>query len=300
MLIFRRGLFEYLFTKFNKFYENKFFILGQHIGNKPYLFILFSFILTGLCSLGFIRLNMVTDTDVLFVPTDSKSIPDGKIVAKLLPMDYDEYYLHQDYDLGIFGDVIFMPNDYGNIARPIVRKELSRIYELIQKVNVTYNNRTYYYKDLCAKRNGQCVTEGDIFFQETFWQRLNNKQLDKYLLQNLYTDDDGVAHLLPFIFGKNIQLNPKEGRLLAKVLKLRFNLRRIIKTKINQNENIEIISRMWEQAFLDFFQHFQSIIVRPIYCVSTSIDQELQNNINLGKKQFFLLILNIKNIILFY
>jgi hypothetical protein len=42
---------------------------------------------------------------------------------------------------------------------------------------------------------------------------------------------------------------------------------------------------MWEQAFLEFFQHFKSVIVRPVYSISTSIDQELSKNINLGKKK---------------
>jgi hypothetical protein len=43
---------------------------------------------------------------------------------------------------------------------------------------------------------------------------------------------------------------------------------------------------MWEQAFLEFFQHFKSIIIKPSYSVSTSIDQELENNIKLGKREF--------------
>jgi hypothetical protein len=197
-------------------------------------------------------------------------------------MNYDEYYLHQDYDLGIFGDVIFIANDYASIARPIVRKELQRIYILMQNINITYNNQTYYYKDLCAKRNGQCVIEGDIFFRETFWQRLEQKQLHKYLVADMYTDDDGVPNLLPFIFGRNLKVNLTKGILSAKVLKLRFNLRRVLIRK-DKIENIEFISRLWEQAFLQFFEHFESVMVRPIYAVSTSIDQELENNIKLGK-----------------
>ncbi len=280
----RRNLFEYLFIKFNTFYENMFSKIGKQIGNKPYIFIFISLFLTALCSLGFLRSNMINNADDLFIPTDSKSVKDRNIIAKILPMNYDEYYLHQDYDLGVYGDVIFITRDYGNIGRLIVRKELKRIYNLIQKINVTYNNQTYFYKDLCAKHNNQCVIDGDIFFRETFWQRINEKQLDKYILNGLYTDDDGVANLLTFIFGKNLKINFKEGKLTAKVLKLRFNLRRILLIN-NQNQNIEIISRMWEQAFLQFFQHFESIMVRSIYSVSTSMDQELQNNIYLGEKK---------------
>jgi hypothetical protein len=226
---------------------------------------------------------MINNSDDLFIPIDSKSVKDRDIVAKILPINYDEYYLHQDYDLGIYGDVIFLTNDYGNIGRLVVRKELKRIYNLIQKINITHNNQTYFYKDLCAKRNNECVIEGDIFFRETFWQRLYGKQFDKYILNDFYTDDDGVPNMLTFIFGKNLKINLKEGKLSAKVLKLRFNLRRILLIN-NQNQNIEILSRMWEQAFLKFFQHFQSVIIRPIYAISTSIDQELENNINLGKK----------------
>jgi hypothetical protein len=227
---------------------------------------------------------MIENADELFIPIGCKSIRDRDIIAKILPMNYSEYYLHQDYDMGIYGDVIFLTQDYGNIGRIVVRKELERIYHLIQKINVTYNNQTYFYQDLCAKRNNQCVVEGDIFFRETFWQRLNDTQLDKYMLNSFYTDDDGVPNLLPFIFGKNFKLNLKEGKLITKVLKLRFNLRRLLEIN-GQMENIEIISRMWEQAFLEFFQHFKSVIVRPTYSVSTSIDQELSKNINLGKKK---------------
>ena len=225
---------------------------------------------------------MINNADELFIPTDSKSVKDRNIIANILPMNYDEYYLHQDYDLGIFGDVMFIAKDQGNIVRLAVRNELQRIYILMQNINVTYNNQTYFYKDLCAKRNGQCVTEGDIFFRETFWQRLKDKQLQKYLVADMYTDDDGVPNLLPFTFGRNLEVNLTKGILTAKVLKLRFNLRRVL-IREDKIENIEFISRLWEQAFLQFFQHFQSIIVRPIYAVSTSIDQELENNIKLGK-----------------
>jgi hypothetical protein len=227
---------------------------------------------------------MINNADDLFIPTDSKSVQDRNLVANILPMNYDEYYLHQDYDLGIFGDVMFITTDYGNIARPIVRKELKRIYTLLQKINVTYNNQTYFYRDVCAKRNNQCVTEGDIFFHETFWQRLKDKQLSKYVLDDMYTGDDGVPNLLTFIFGKNLKVNLMKGTLSAKVLKLRFNLRRTLLVK-DTNVNIETISRMWEQAFLQFFQHFESVMVRAIYAVSTSIDQELENNIRLGKRR---------------
>jgi hypothetical protein len=138
-----------------------------------------------------------------------------------------------------------------------------------------------------------------MFFRDTFWQRLNNKQLDKYISNDFYTDDnDNVPNMLTFIFGKKLKINFKEGKLSAKVLKLRFNLRRTLFIK-DQNQNIEIISRMWEQAFLQFFQHFESLIVRPTYSVSTSIDQELENNINLGKKKKIYIDIISKSFVLF-
>ena len=197
-------------------------------------------------------------------------------------MNYDEYYLHQDYDLGLYGDVIFVAKDYGDLTRPNVQKELKRTYELIKKINVTHNNRTYYYQDLCAKRNGKCVTEGDIFFQPSFWQRLLDGQFNQYMMTNFYTDDDGVPNSLAFIFGKNFVLNGSAGIFTTKVLKLRFNLRPTLPGHGNGTD-VEAISRLWEQAFIEFFQDFHSISIRGIYTVSTSIDRELENNINLGK-----------------
>lgn len=224
----------------------------------------------------------MSDVDLLFIPTDSQSVQDQKIISNLLPINYDEYFLHQDYDLGRFAEVIFVASDYGNIARPLVRKELTRIFALMQKINVTYQNQTYFYPDVCAKRSGECVTEGDIFFRESFWQRLHDKQLHQYLLTNFYTDDDGVPNSLTFIFGKHMNLDMTLGTLSSKVLKLRFNLRRKNAAK-GADDHSELLSQMWEQACLDFFKHFRSVVVKPIYAVSTSIEHELENNINLGK-----------------
>jgi len=225
---------------------------------------------------------MLTNTDELFIPIGCRSIQDGHLIAQILPINYDDYHIHHDYDLGLFGDVIFAADDHGDITRPPVQRELERIYNLIQNVNITFENRTYYYRDLCAKRHNRCAIDGEVFFRTSFWQRLKDKQLDKYILNGLYTDDDGEPNLLAFIFGKNLQLNTKDGTLFSKILKLHFNLRRNMRdNRTNQLINVEHLSRMWEQAFLKFFQHFKSIIVIPVYSVSTSIDQELENNIKL-------------------
>lgn len=246
------------------------------------IFVLLSFLLTAICALGFFRFQMVDDADALFIPIGSKSVRDREILAKILPIKYDRYYLHQDLDLGLFGDVIFLTKDHRNIDRIAIRTELKRIYHLIEKINVTYENRTYFYRDLCARRHDECVVDGEMYFRDSFWQRLEDKQLDRYLVNGMYTDDDAEPNLLPFIFGKKMKLQTKEGKLFSRILKIHFNLRR---TKIihGQEKNIEVIARMWEQAFLEFFKNFQSVMVHTVYSVSNSIDQELANNINLGK-----------------
>lgn len=245
-------------------------------------FILLSFLLTGLCALGFFRFQMIEDSDTLFVPLGSKSVSDREILIKILPTNYDHYYLHQDFDLGLFGDVIFMTKDHRNIDRMAIRTEVKRIYHLIDNINVTYENRTYFYRDLCAKHHDKCVVDGEMYFRDSFWQRLKDKELDRYLLNEMYTDDDAEPNLLAFIFGKKMNLQTKEGKLFSRILKIHFNLRR---TKMidGVEKNIDVISRLWEQAFLDFFKHFESVMVHTIYSVSNSIDQELANNINLGK-----------------
>lgn len=247
------------------------------------IFILLSFVLTAFCALGFLRFQMIDDADALFIPIGSKSVHDREILAKVLPMKYDQYYLHQDFDLGLFGDVIFMTKDHRNIDRMAIRMELKRIYHLIEKINVTYENQTYFYRDLCAKRQNGCVVDGAMYFRDTFWQRLKEKQLDRYLLNGMYTDDDAEPNLLSFIFGKNMNLQTKEGILFSRILKIHFNLRR---TKMinGEEKNIEVITRMWEQAFLEFFKNFESVMVHTIYSVSNSIDLELANNISLGKR----------------
>ena len=246
------------------------------------IFILLSFLLTAFCALGFFRFQMIEDADSLFIPLGSKSVSDREILAKILPMNYDQYYLHQDFDLGLFGDVIFITKDHRNIDRMAIRTEVKRIYHLIENINVTYENRTYFYRDLCAKRHNQCVVDGEMFFRETFWQRLKDKQLDRYLLNGMYTDDDAEPNLLSFIFGKKMDLQTKEGKLFSRILKIHFNLRRT-ETINGTEKNIEVISRMWEQAFLEFFKHFESIMLHTFYSVSNSIDQELAHNISLGK-----------------
>jgi len=278
-----RNLFEYFFVKFNRIYEKFFTTIGTQIGSRPIVFIVLSFVLTAICSLGFLRLNVINDVDRLFIPNDSPSLYDRNLVAKLLPMDFNEYFIHQDYDLGRYGEVIFIAHDHQNIARAQIRKELNRIYQLILKINVTFENQTYFYEDVCAKRSGRCVVEGDIFFRESFWERLANKQFQHYVMKDFYTDDDAVPHSLSFIFGNAFQLNSSAGTFSTKVFKLHFNLRR----NFRQTNESDFLSRLWEQAFLDFFHHLESIVVKALYGVSTSIDKELENNINLDIKLVF-------------
>ena len=282
-LLRRRNLFEYFFVKFNRIYEKFFTTIGTQIGSRPIVFIVLSFVLTAICSLGFLRLNVINDVDRLFIPNDSPSLYDRNLVAKLLPMDFNEYFIHQDYDLGRYGEVIFIAHDHQNIARAQIRKELNRIYQLILKINVTFENQTYFYEDVCAKRSGRCVVEGDIFFRESFWERLANKQFQHYVMKDFYTDDDAVPHSLSFIFGNAFQLNSSAGTFSTKVFKLHFNLRR----NFRQTNESDFLSRLWEQAFLDFFHHLESIVVKALYGVSTSIDKELENNINLGESNEF-------------
>lgn len=277
--VFRRNLFEFLFNKVNSFYERIFSAIGESIGQRPIIFLLFSLLLTGICSLGFLRLKIINDVDQLFIPTDSQSIRDREKVAELLPLDFDDYYLHQDFDLGRYGEVIFIPDDSGNIDRPKVREEIERIYNLIEKINITYQNRTYFYGDLCAKRSGKCVVEGDIFFRDSFWQVLREKTLDKFMIGQVYNDADSGPNFLPFIFGSEMKLDFKAGTLDSRVIKFRFNLRR--------DQSLEKLSQLWEAAFLEFFNHFRSVIVKHFYSISTSIDKELENNINLGLSYFF-------------
>ncbi|CAF1079823.1 unnamed protein product [Didymodactylos carnosus] len=221
---------------------------------------------------------MITDTNKLFIPIDSQAIRDHLKIKDLLPINYlDSYYSHQDIDFGIFGDVLFRVYDQSMIARQVVQEEIYRIHELVQNVNITYNNLTLNYSHICAKRSQTCVVDGDIYLQKTFWQRISDKSIYSYINNGLYIDDDGVPHMLSVIFGHNLIISNETDTMYSNVLRFRFNIRQGTDDEI-------LIGRLWEQAFLEFFHHFKSTIVQCIYSVSTSIDQELNSNIILDTK----------------
>ena len=55
-------------------------------------------------------MEMITNSDVLFMPTDSEARSDEKHVKELFNSSYylsNNFYMHQLLDLGTYGEIIF-------------------------------------------------------------------------------------------------------------------------------------------------------------------------------------------------
>jgi len=125
-------------------------------------------------------MEMITDSDVLFMPTDSEARSDEKHVKELFNSSYylaNNFYMHQLLDLGTYGELIFQTcetdsqtNIQDNILQEKFINEIKMVNDYVLKNTfVTINESTFGFNDVCAKRNGRCLIDGEDLLSKDFY-----------------------------------------------------------------------------------------------------------------------------------
>jgi hypothetical protein len=173
-------MFHILFQKFNSFYESLFEKWGRFLAKYHIYVIIFVILLNTFLGFFIFRMEMITNSDVLFMPTDGEARLDEKQVKELFNSSYylsNNFYMHQLLDLGTYGEIIFQTcetgsqtNSQDNILQEKYIDEIKMVNDYVLKNTfVTINESTFGYNDVCAKRNGRCLIDGEDLLSKDFY-----------------------------------------------------------------------------------------------------------------------------------
>lgn len=174
-------MFHILFQKFNYFYENCFEKWGRFLAKYHVYVIVIVLIMNVFLGLFLFRMEMITDSDALFMPTDSEARIDERHIKTIFNSSYylpKNFYMHQLLDLGTFGEIIFQTcgsdldsNVQNNILQEKYINEILKVNTyVIKNTYVTADNLTYGYNDVCARRNGKCLIDGEDLLSKDFYK----------------------------------------------------------------------------------------------------------------------------------
>ena len=156
--------------------------------------IIASLICNCLLSIGIMRINMVIDSDELFVPVDSQAKRDEILIKSLFTeskLNSEEFFLHQLPDFGRWGEINFLtcPNQNDEPDNILQEKYLSQIKTIndiiINSTIVHAGNQSIGFDRICAKQNGKCLIDGLGLLSKSFYvTKLNEFMLKKELKLN--------------------------------------------------------------------------------------------------------------------
>ncbi|XP_064599698.1 patched domain-containing protein 3-like [Liolophura sinensis] len=259
-------------TNVNAVFSSAFAWYGRRVGTYPWVFVLGSITVNALLGLGILRLTPKTGIEDVYVPIGNQAANDRILLKALFPdKSNTDFYQHHLPDDGKYGAVVFRSTDLKNVLRTAVLDEIETVYQSILNISFAdpVSNSQLDYRSVCARRSGNCITDGDYVFSAAFKtdKDAQNVSYPKYNVP-------GYGQLdLSSSLG---QVGTQNGLLQsAGSLKIRFHLRQ-------DSANSSELSSRWEDAFiraigLPAFGQGQTLS-ELAYATSDSLNEELEKN----------------------
>ena len=147
-----------------------------------------------------IRMTMITDTDKLFMPSESLAREHEKIIKDLFNSTKmsENFFLHQITDLGTWAEINFRPcstqltnGESENILQEKYINEIIKVNDYLMKNTFLKINDTTKIglEQVCAKRVGACLIDGlDLLTPDFYRKWLNESMYNKMkILNNTFT-----------------------------------------------------------------------------------------------------------------
>ena len=166
------GIMGALYEDVEKFFGDIFAWYGRIVARYPVPFVLVPMLVCGLMGLGLFRLSYETDLEKLYTPIDSLAHLHQVTIQHLFPdTQTPEFYPHQQVRGPSYAKLLItfksfhtrdenVTTSFGNICDYEILAEITDVVNLIQAMNVSSQNETFTYDDLCARRHGDCVMDG--------------------------------------------------------------------------------------------------------------------------------------------
>lgn len=138
----------------SRLFEN----LGSKVGSYPLYFFIVPVLLSAALSGGFIFLEVRRDNSLehQFTPTKGPSKATRAFVEKNFPYDYSMFSEDRQYDKGSFASLIAVARNSRNLLDTLVFEDIISLNNKI--LDITVDNRTLGFNELCARANGECVS----------------------------------------------------------------------------------------------------------------------------------------------
>lgn len=173
-------MFDILFKKLNRFYEKLFFSYGKFVGRHYIIVMCVAFLINCIISSGIMKMTLENDKDKLFTTVNSRAVSDHKRINELFnskTLNSNNFFMHQLTTMGTWGEINFVtcPNEKGmgnNILTKEYIQKIQKVHEfLLDETIVTFENKTFGYKEICAVQNGKCIIEGESLLKPHFYDK---------------------------------------------------------------------------------------------------------------------------------
>lgn len=211
---------------------------------------------------------MESDIDVsrVYTPQGSQAVQDEEKILKLFPDTSATEFI--GYQLVIQGEeatVLVKPNS-GNILDNSFLAELNKIVDAVNGTTAEHEGEKLTFTDLCAKKGGECVIDGDVFLSTDFQNAVNNTTVG---YPTFMYSTFATVNLESLLGNAESSVNHLTK---ATHLKLQFNLRS------DSNYWIER-ARTWQEKFIETMESFSNPQFDFAYAHSDSLSSELNANI---------------------
>ncbi|XP_033753309.1 patched domain-containing protein 3-like [Pecten maximus] len=235
---------------------------GKVLARYPWTSIILCIVVNGLLGVNIQWITSDSDLERVYTPTNSQADQDRDRIASMFPDSTGTNFYRQSTDsLGLFGEIIFKPRHESNVLK---RKYKKVIEEILKTARATYvtdiDDKIYRYEELCARRNGECVVDGEFLLENAFWDMLKNGSITREMF-------DKEDYFL--IMGDPTFVN--ETLRSAFALKLRLSLRQDSRTFTE-------LSSKWEKEFLKTSKDIKLNDSDIAYQISDSLNSELDAN----------------------
>ncbi len=271
-----------LYEDVEKFFGDIFAAYGRFLARYPIVFIALSLLLSCLLGLGLVNLRYENSVEKLYTPMGSPAFKDRERLSEIFPESTGaSYYFHQAVHPAPYAEVVFVPRDGGNVLKLQHMEVIRALDGRLQKITAEDDERGLNYSLLCAKRNGECVVDGDVILK-SLSDNTCMKSLGKEMVVNDSTGE--TFDLRTSLSG----ISSKNNCMTAKALRLRYNL-------VRDTEEQRTLSLLWERRFLDsmaaYLQHRTDDSLDLAYSASASLDLELAEHLGKDTKFFSLTII---------
>ncbi|XP_067135673.1 patched domain-containing protein 3-like [Centruroides vittatus] len=249
----------------HRYLSSSFRHLGSLIGRHPLYFVIIPLLFTTLAALGLLKLQVIKDTEYLFVPSNGRTLKVRSEIEKLFPdnatdFDFSRLIRYKGANL-----IIATCKDGRTMMREYVFDELQMLNEEILNMKITWKEQNITYSDICVKSEGECYRNNILSLKSKFEDIRRKKLKIKYPMEinSSHINIDAIN-----LGG----VSTDESSFITD-----FQAVRLVYFVDYHNSSKQEIAHKWEEEFLKTVSQNSFVHIRVSKMSGISIDNEVNN-----------------------